>query len=101
MTGELAPARHVPCAATRSGNQDQIYPWVRRWELRHTPAQSALGDRHIRQNQTRPIWERAYRMLRESQVKASIASRFLRLVIIVLMALRAKSKNFYLWAFPI
>jgi hypothetical protein len=31
MTGELSPARHVPCAATRSGNHDQIHHVVRRW----------------------------------------------------------------------
>jgi hypothetical protein len=30
MTGELAPARHVPCAATRAGNQDQIHHMMRR-----------------------------------------------------------------------
>jgi hypothetical protein len=31
MTGELALARHVPCAATRTGNQDQIHHMVQRW----------------------------------------------------------------------
>src|SRR6516165_1616562 len=70
MTGELAPARHVPCAATRCREPGSNPPFDATLVATVTPRPFDLGDRHIRQNQTRRIWEKAYRIAGESQVKA-------------------------------
>src|SRR6516165_10419893 len=86
MTGELTPARHVPCAATGCREPGSNPPFDATLVATVTPRPFDLGDRHIRQNQTRPIWEKAYRIAGESQVKACGGRSSSRLGIIVWIA---------------
>jgi hypothetical protein len=57
MTGELALARHVHSAAIRCWEPGSNLPRGALLIAASHPGQSDLGDRHIRQNQTRAIWQ--------------------------------------------
>jgi hypothetical protein len=72
MTGELAPARHVLSAAIRHWEPGSNLPRGALLIAASHPGQSDLGDRHIRQNQTRAIWKRGYREAARTQVKAAL-----------------------------
>ena len=58
MTGELAPARHVHSAAIRCWEPGSNLPRGALPIAAPHPGRPDLGDRHIRQNQTRAIWQR-------------------------------------------
>jgi hypothetical protein len=70
MTGELAPARHVPSAATRAWEPGSDLPHGAALVAASHLGRSDPGDRHIRQNQTRPIYLRGYRHGHGVQAKA-------------------------------
>jgi hypothetical protein len=55
MTGELAPARHVHSAAIRCWEPGSNLPRGALLIAAPHPGRPDLGDRHIRQNQTRAI----------------------------------------------
>ena len=55
MTGELAPARHVHSAAIRCWEPGSNLPRGAPLIAASHPGRPNLGDRHIRQNQTRAI----------------------------------------------
>jgi hypothetical protein len=72
MTGELAPARHVHSAAIRCWEPGSNLPRGALPIAAPHPGRSDLGDRHIRQNQTRAIWNRGYSEAARTQVKAAM-----------------------------
>jgi len=72
MTGELAPARHVHSAAIRCWEPGSNLPRGAPLIAASHPGRPNLGDRHIRQNQTRAIRQRGYREAARTQVKAAM-----------------------------
>jgi hypothetical protein len=79
MTGELAPARHVHSAAIRCWEPGSNLPRGALPIAAPHPGRPDLGDRHIRQNQTRAIWKRGYREAARTQVKAAMNDKAMTL----------------------
>ena len=93
MTGELAPARHVPSAATRGWEPVSDLPRGAALVAATHPGWPGPGDRHIRQNQTRPIWLQGYRRGSPMQAKGATRVASSHLGITQWITLRRRRRN--------